>query len=153
MRRAQSSDAEFLFALRNEAEAVNWSVSRRGVSQIEHREWFAKVLFSPDHMLLIGELVPTAMGYSEPVGMVRFDGIRGQAHRVSIVVSPDYRGVGLGKTLLKDSISYWQDKIERKTVNLVAQVHRENTPSLGIFRSAGFREVGQTNGFITLALD
>lgn len=58
---------------------------------------------------------------------------------VSVYVAPDYRGQGLGHTLLEALI---RESEEGGIWTLQASIFLENEPSIRLHRSCGFREVG-----------
>ena len=153
LRKADFSDEKFLLELRNDPIAIQWSVSGRGVLEFEHAQWFAEVMRSHDIILLIGEIQLPASSDSQPFGMVRFDALAGQSYRVSIAVAAQFRGVGLAKALLDEAISYLKNHAGHIKLKLWAEVHRENEPSLKLFRSVAFEDSCRVGEFITLVRD
>lgn len=153
LRKAGFSDEKFLLELRNDPIAIKWSVSGRGVLELDHSQWFAKVMRSHDIILLIGEIQLPASSDSQPFGMVRFDALADQSYRVSIAVAAPFRGVGFAKTLLDHAISDLEDHEGHNKLTLKAEIHKENMPSLKLFRSMAFEDSGRVGEFITLVRD
>ncbi len=90
-RPASAADAERLLAWRNDPVARQNSLHTAPIALADHQAWLAAILRDPDCRLLVG------MIGADPVGTARFDRLDGGARRVSITVSPDWRGRGLGR--------------------------------------------------------
>lgn len=75
--------------------------------------------------------------------------IEDAAHLTGVFVSPEHRGQGWGKALVKKAILLAQD--ESKDL-LVLQVHQCNLSARKLYTSTGFTEYESTNeeGFISL---
>jgi UDP-2,4-diacetamido-2,4,6-trideoxy-beta-L-altropyranose hydrolase len=127
LRRAEAADAGRLIAWRNDPVTRQYSLQTEPVARAEHEAWLAATLRDPDHLLLVG-----AIG-AEPVGTVRFDRLADGARRVSITVSPDRRGRGLGRALLHAACR------EVAPSRLVAEIRDDNAASKRLFRGCGFR--------------
>lgn len=152
VRKAKSSDEDFLFELRNDATVILWSVSGRGVSSREHHEWFSRVIDSPDHFLLIGEISSVHEGDPQSLGMVRFDKLE-VGYLVTIGLLPEYRGLGFGRRLLEDAISNFQARVGHVSISLFAQIHSGNIPSVLLFKSLGFKAGAAADSFLNFRRD
>jgi len=78
------------------------------------------------------------------VGWVSFQSFYGRpaydsTAEISIYISPEYRGKGLGRSLLKESLEL-TEQCNIKTV--VCFIFSHNTPSIKLFMSFGFEEWG-----------
>lgn len=75
----------------------------------------------------------TLIGYA---GMWLF---AGEAHVTTIAVHPDWRGQGLGKTLMKTLIDYAR---RRGAATMLLEVRPSNLPALNLYKNLGFRQIG-----------
>src|SRR5487761_22820 len=94
LRPATEDDSDVLLEWRNDPEAIRFSVSGRGVTPAEHREWLSGRLAHPGSRLWIAEQAGTA------VGQVRVD-MEDGIGTVSVAVAPSQRGLGLGSAVLQ----------------------------------------------------
>jgi UDP-2,4-diacetamido-2,4,6-trideoxy-beta-L-altropyranose hydrolase len=94
VREASSHDSENIFQWRNMPFVRNVSRNQNLISWEDHQKWLTSVLSSKSKHLLIGELKGT------PVGVVRFD-VEDDGAEVSIYLTPEALGQGLGDSLLK----------------------------------------------------
>lgn len=127
LRPALAADAEHLLAWRNDPLARRYSLNTEAIALADHKAWLAAALRNPDCRLMVGSIG------TEPVGSVRFDRLADGALRVSIAVSPDWRGNGIGRALLRAACR------ETAPGRFVAEIRDDNRPSQHIFRSCGFR--------------
>lgn len=127
LRAATEDDAERLLAWRNDPTTREHSLQTEPIALADHKTWLAGALRDPDRRLLIG-----AIG-REAVGTVRFDGLDDGMQRVSITVSPDCRGRGVGRALLRAACRAIAPR------RLVAEIRDDNIASQRLFRSCGFR--------------
>jgi UDP-2,4-diacetamido-2,4,6-trideoxy-beta-L-altropyranose hydrolase len=126
-RLATEVDAELLLAWRNDPVTRKYSLQTEPVALADHEAWLAATLRNHDCLLLVG-----AIG-AEPVGTVRFDRLADGAQRVSITVSPDWRGRAIGHSLLRAACR------QVAPSRLVAEIREDNVPSQRLFRGCGFR--------------
>ena len=104
-----------------------------------HDLWFRRGIESPDRqfrIMMIGEL---ACGY------LRLDRIRDSRARVSICLSPDTRGQGLGHRLLDEANALG---LRHGITRLDAEIHPQNMASRRVFDSAGYVEADIVDGFL-----
>jgi UDP-2,4-diacetamido-2,4,6-trideoxy-beta-L-altropyranose hydrolase len=142
LRPAQEEDSARLLALRNDPDAVGFSVSGRAVTVEEHERWFRRVRDDPaHHRLWIAE-----QG-GEPVGQVRVD-ITGGTGTVSIAVEAGHRGRGVGTSMLQAVVA--QVGVEGAPSRLTSVVRSDNAASLRAFAAAGFRQVATGAEFLEL---
>jgi UDP-2,4-diacetamido-2,4,6-trideoxy-beta-L-altropyranose hydrolase len=131
-----------LMALRNDPDAVAFSVSGRVVTLEEHEQWLRRVLADPD-----GCRLWIAESDGAPAGQVRVD-IAGELGTVSIAVRPEQRGRGVGTAMLHALLA--KVALEGTPARLRAVVRYDNAPSLHAFATAGFREVTNDVEFLEL---
>lgn len=139
-RRATSADEQLLLDWRNDPITVVNSKSGATVSAQEHANWFQAALKNENTVLFIAEMD------QHPIAMTRFN--RADANSgnfvVSINLSPNQRGRGLGSALLRSAVLEFQGL---KKANLVAEIRHGNFASEKIFKSAGFVESGVQGSF------
>lgn len=97
----------------------------------DHRNWFRARLRTPQTCALY--IAETAAGV--PVGQVRFDH-RGSEWEISYAVAPEFRGRGIGRSMLSAAIAYWRRSHPHAA--LVGQVKADNIASRRIFETLGF---------------
>lgn len=131
VRQATSADSDMLLVWRNH-EAVR-AVSRNPdvVSAEAHQAWFAAVMADDARSLLVGERD------SVPIGCIRFDEIGPDAAEVSIYLSSDVFGMGLGRSLLSAGEA-WMAKNRPHIARIHAEVLGGNTASTSLFERAGY---------------
>ena len=131
MRVAGKGDSEKIFEWRNHPKIRAVSRNREVISWEDHGKWFAKVLSSPDNVLLIG------YSNSEPVGVVRFDNKDDEAE-VSIYLVPGLKESGVGGDLLQCA-EHWFSIHYPEIRKIVACVLGDNGRSNHLFLGAGYR--------------
>jgi len=140
LRRAELEDSDLVLGWRNDAEAIRQSVSGSAVAAAVHQQWFEGVLQSSTTVLLIAE-TELKTGIT-PIGMCRFDLLRVGVFAVSINMGPNFRGRGLGGTVLQSGIAFLKGEVSTP-VAIEAVVHESNSPSLRVFEKTGFSVFGQ----------
>ncbi|RVU36773.1 N-acetyltransferase [Hwanghaeella grinnelliae] len=143
LRPAEETDALDLLSWRNDPATRAQSKNPEKIDEASHLAWFRGKLASPDSLILIAEIDGTK------IGSVRFD-CAGEQAFVSIALAPDWRGKGLGGTVLIRGIDRFRDYGWRGQV--LADVHVDNAASQRIFEQAGFRKQSSKGGFDQMAL-
>lgn len=101
------------------------------IDPVTHSQWFERRLKnSADCRIYIAE---TADG--TPVGQVRFERFEG-AWEVHYALSPDFRGLGLGRRLLEQALAAFTGEVGDAPI--IGRVKDDNHASLRIFESLGF---------------
>ncbi len=131
LRAARDEDSEMLMTLRNDPDAVRYSVSGRAVTSEEHGHWFSVVRGDPSRCRIW-----IAEDGAETVGQVRID-LSGDCGVVSIAVGVDHRGRGVGTAMLKAVVA--RVGLDGAPSRLTAMVRSDNAASLHAFAAAGFR--------------
>lgn len=139
VRPAAVSDAELLYAWRNDPETRRQSRTADVVPWDEHIRWLEGVIASPNRLLLVGE------DERGPVGTVRFEVDEGRAE-ISVTVGPERRGKGHAVPLIRLACSWIRVPID-------AFIRRDNVASIRAFERAGFRLAGQEREMICYTLD
>ena len=149
LRRAELEDSDLVLGWRNDAEAIRQSVSGSAVEAAVHQLWFEGVLQSSTTMLLIAE-TELKTGIT-PIGMCRFDLLKAGVFAVSINMGPNFRGRGLGGTVLQSGIAFLKGEVS-VPLAIEAVVHESNSPSLRVFEKTGFSVFGQEAPWLHLRL-
>jgi len=136
LRPFRAADAGLLLEWRNSAEHRRWSFSDRPIDPDEHRRWFGRFLEDPRR---IGFILEDDAGL--PLGQVRFDPASPGMLRVSIGISPDHLGQGIGTRLLSEAVG--RPEVAGRGLLVRAETFPENLPSRRIFEKAGFASLGE----------
>jgi RimJ/RimL family protein N-acetyltransferase len=130
LRLAEADDEGWLLELQRKPETRKFANDPRLPEAEEHARWFRATLADPSRLLTIVE------AGGKHAGILRLD--RGaEADRVNIATDPAYhrRGIGAAALALAARISPGRA--------LDAQVLTGNAPSLALFQSVGYRQVGK----------
>ena len=100
----------------------------------DHEIWFKKRLNDPEVIMLV---IDSEFG---PVGQVRFDCINSNLI-LSYSLARQYRGFGLGKTIIAEAIDHLP---QRSSFTVIAEVKESNLSSRKIFEKVGFSEVDKS---------
>ena len=135
MREARISDASNLYDWRNDADVRAVSRDSQPLEWADHVNWLRSVISAPDRKLLVA-----ALGW-KPVGTARFDQMNGTPTEweISLTVSPDNRGQGLGNVLL-DKSEAWLRSQYHGVIDVIAYVKVDNEISSGLFARNGYRK-------------
>ena len=132
IRLVEKRDCVDLWKWRNDYKAVVNSISKSVISYHSHYRWFNSLINRTDSEIFI------AYDGKEKknIGMVRFEKKNSKIIEVSININPKFRGKGLGKEFLSQSIAKF---IKRKPGFVMkARVLIENQRSKRLFKSCGF---------------
>jgi L-amino acid N-acyltransferase YncA len=142
MRLATEHDLPVIVSIYNSTIPTRLSTADTAEITVEsRREWFRQHV-PGRHPLLVHE------DDGKVVAWVSFQAFYGRAAydrtaEISIYLSPEYRGKGLGRTLMAEALALTK-QLDIKTV--VGFVFSHNEPSIGLFRSFGFAEWGKLPG-------
>jgi len=134
LRLATVEDADFLLACRNDIQTRKASHNTGSVTKEEHVHWLNKILKDENRTLYIAE--QSGMR----VGTARADKLENKTE-LSWTVSPDSRGKGIGKEIVK-AIS---PKIHGP---IYAEIKKENLASVNIAKSIGMILNDERNGVL-----
>ena len=130
---ATMEDAAYLLCLRNDPTTVAASRKQRPVEKAEHLAWLTAALLDPAISLYIAAYSPDR----SRVGTVRLDHGEcpdGCATEINLTVAPEARGRHMGQRLIKTAM----DANPYQCRRWIAEVRRENIPSLRAFLSTGW---------------
>ncbi|MEL6679530.1 MAG: UDP-2,4-diacetamido-2,4,6-trideoxy-beta-L-altropyranose hydrolase, partial [Pseudomonadota bacterium] len=135
-RRADPDDRADVWIWRSDTQTLAHSLSAEQVPWEDHCRWWANALSDADRtLLMIGDA-------DREIGHVRLDRLKDGALRVSVTLSPAYRGKGLGAQVLRTGLA----TLPTGAV-AVAEIHRDNGASRRIFERCGFRRTGSDGPF------
>jgi RimJ/RimL family protein N-acetyltransferase len=142
IRFATFSDSERLLNWRNCQDVRQFSKSSNLITKEAHFTWLEKRLES-----LAGEPLFIFEIDGEPAGTARLDFFLEyeKSYVVSILIDPQFHGLGYAKVLLAIVCDY--AILELMARKIVANVHIHNEKSKGLFESAGFELVKQYRDF------
>ena len=129
IRNANLDDEEIILNWKNDDLSVLHSQSKRLVSKKDHKKWFTSQLeIRPCPILM-------AQNKEKKIGMIRFDK-KSDMYVVSINLNPDFRGRGLGSTMLLEAEKFFF-KHNSKTI---AYVDPSNLASIKLFKKCGYNQ-------------
>lgn len=131
-KKANFSDIEFLWYLRNRPDVYKYSRKRRTVSWQEHINWIMPIILGFDKKDLF---VIRNLGH--PVGQVRLDYGKNREAEVNIAILKEWRERGIASNTLELAIR--QAKKKKKAKILTAEVFKNNIPSIKLFGGLGFK--------------
>lgn len=137
LRLASSKDEALLLRWANDPTVRENSFSPSLIEENEHQCWFRKGLKDPNRIHLIG----ITAGHC-PIGHIRFDRIiKDNIYAANIDISLDQsaRGYGLATYFINGALDIVKNKWG-KSIEIVADVLKENVASNRSFLSAGFRK-------------
>lgn len=140
LRKATLDDCRTLFDWRNDPVTVAMSLVSEPVPWENHVAWFEGSLSNPKRHLLVGEFE------DHLVGTIRFDLVDDTAE-ISITVSPDQRGKGMGASLL-GAADEWA-RTELGLNHIIARIKENNPASIAIFKKSGY-EITETGDVLSL---
>lgn len=130
LRKATLDDCRTLFEWRNDPITVAMSLVSEPVPWENHVAWFESSLANPKRHLLVAELA------GSPVGTIRFDDLD-DTSEISITVSPERRGQGMGTGLLEVA-DEWA-RMELGLDRIIARIKETNPASIAIFKKSGYQ--------------
>jgi RimJ/RimL family protein N-acetyltransferase len=137
IRKALAGDSGEILRWRNDPETIKFSIGKKNVSVQEHEEWFRKTLESRTNFIYVGTVNHLL------VGVIRFSDFQDRSNfKVSINISPETRGLGLGFKLMK--LAEQEIKHEFGSCTLTAIVLKINVRSLSFFSKCKYEFHSET---------
>ena len=137
IRKARMADAGLLFNWRNSTEVRASAFSEDKIVWVDHLRWLKGKIASATSDIFIAISIS-----EEPIGQIRFDKKNIKTAEIDITVAPEFRNLGYGELLLKESIAdYFLMKKEVYEVNSLIKC--DNSASIRVFEKAGFHKVGE----------
>ena len=132
LRKANSSDIEFLWYLRNQPETYRYSRQNQTVNWKEHIEWILPIILKINNKeLFIIKNLETS------IGQVRLDWMESKKAEISISILKEFQGKGFANKSL--SLAIKQAKKEDRAKSLMAVIHEENLTSQKLFERLNFK--------------
>lgn len=131
VRQANESDSETIWKWANEN--ISTAILQNAIPRDTHEQWFKKKLESPDCFIWLLDNV------NGPIGQVRYE-VEGYLAHIDISIIPDFRGQGLAKHLIFQTVPLVVEK-RPEVKGLVAKVRTDNYRSKSMFKSCGFAKV------------
>jgi len=135
----QTGDTPLLTQVQNDAFTGSWGFCPNTEEQIEYRTQMPNT--SKDGILFLMEGNSPA-GYCWTVMVPAENGVRGVIGMIGVV--PDYRGKGLSRHILQAGIKQLRS-IGLAEIGL--EVDGNNAPAVGLYKSAGFKTMGERHWF------
>ncbi len=130
LRKAELKDMHEVYKLSNEPEVRRNSFNQEKIELKHHRNWFSRKLKEKNSVFLIAEVNNNFTGY------IRFDLSCNEAI-ISICITKDYRGFGIGETVIKKALEYLCS-IKPRIKTVKAYIKEENISSKRLFEKAHF---------------
>jgi len=134
LRRARTSDSEFLFRCRTDPETVRQS-NGHAPTRSEHLLWLAESLRNDGRCLFIAEQAGAAIGTG------RMDR-HGNKVELSWCLAPEHRGKGYSLPLIL--ALHAASRLSWPGARILARIRSDNTPSLKAALAAGMRPTNTT---------
>ena len=131
LRKANNKDCQLFWYWVNDPLVRENAFNQQQIALEDHQIWFKRQLNNPDVIMLIAE---SEYG---PVAQVRFDR-EDSKFTISYSIANQFRGFGLGKTIISKAIDYLKNP---QPFTLIAEVKEGNISSQKIFEKIGFNKV------------
>ena len=90
----------FLWRIRNDTKSRQFSINSNYISHEEHKNWLEDKLKSKSSIIILITID------KRNAGVVRFEkNVRSDFTEISIILSPEFRGQGLSKHILKKTLN------------------------------------------------
>lgn len=132
LKKADFSDIEFLWHLRNQPDVDQYSKGKRKIAWSEHINWIMPIILGtvPKPLFIIKK-------GSMPVGQIRFDFNNNGEYIVSISVLREFRGKGVASKSFKKAIKLLKKSKRPKVI--LAEIHKDNISSQKFFEKLNFK--------------
>tara|TARA_B100001248_G_C27378272_1_gene455488 strand:+ start:1068 stop:1535 length:468 start_codon:yes stop_codon:yes gene_type:complete len=147
IKNASIDHSELIWQWRNDPQSMKMFLDGRKVEFDDHMNWYKNMLEDKKICTYIVE------ENNKPIGVIRFNEISEDAssYNISINISPQKRGKGIGKFLLINGIK--KLKSEKNNCEYIyASVKSINKNSNLLFKSCGFRKLNESNKLIEYVL-
>ena len=141
LRKANFSDIEFLWYLRNQPDVYKHSFQNKPVDWEEHINWIIpNILGVGNKKIFIIEV------FGLPVGQARIDYLDKKEAEVSISILKEFHGKGIASEALKKVIRFLRGG--RKVNVVIAQMNKSNLPSVSLFEKLGFKFLSKRGNWL-----
>lgn len=129
LRPAKTDDCKLFWEWANDTEVRKNAFTKEFIPFGAHEKWFKQKLIDLDTKMYVLE------GDLGPIGQIRLEGPKSKK-KISYSIGRQFRGLGFGKKIIQNFI----DIIDPEVKELNAEVLKNNSASLGVFKSLGFTE-------------
>jgi len=132
LKKADFSNIEFLWYLRNQPDVYKYSRVNRAVSWEEHVNWIFPIILgisSRDLFVIKQGLLP--------IGQIRFDYLPDKKAEISIAILKEFRKKGVGQRSFKEALKLL--KKTRRAEVILAEIQKDNIPSQKFFEKLNFK--------------
>jgi UDP-2,4-diacetamido-2,4,6-trideoxy-beta-L-altropyranose hydrolase len=140
VRRALKKDEVLLLEWANDPVTRQNAFNVEYISEEAHKKWFQDRLSTPDSCIIY---IVESKADEVPIGQVRFERNRNNVWEIDYVLSPIYRGRGLGKALLGKALD--EMSVDNPQTLIIGKVKESNIPSRRVFEALGFQLSGENN--------
>jgi ribosomal protein S18 acetylase RimI-like enzyme len=144
VRRALPEDVMDILRWRNDPHVCAMSRQHGPIDEAAHRTWYSQAVNDPDRLLIIGSVA------GQKAGIVRFDCLQESLWEVSITLTPEARGRGLGRRLLEMALECLH--VAHAPTEVLAVARLSNEPSVKLFLSLGFNRESDDGELVRLVL-
>ncbi|MGA2418079.1 MAG: GNAT family N-acetyltransferase [Candidatus Staskawiczbacteria bacterium] len=128
LKRAEATDIEFLWYLRNRKETRKYSRNSKKIKWDEHINWILPILLGIDNkQIFIIKNVET------PIGQVGFDYKENNEAEISVSILKEFWGKDFARKAVALSI-----KTQKNIKHFIADIHKKNFSSLKLFKKMNF---------------
>jgi len=146
IRKANFSDVEFLWYLRNQPDVYRYSKKPKRVSWEEHIKWIVPII-----LRMHKKNIFIIENDSLPIGQIRFDYDKEKRAQMSISLLKEFRGKGIATQSFKKAIKIL--KKEKKIRTFFAEVHKDNTFSQKFFENLNFKLTSKKKNWFKYILE
>jgi RimJ/RimL family protein N-acetyltransferase len=133
---ASINDCYDLYLIRNNDLVKKHLFSRASIAYEDHQGWFKNKLVANHNFLYV---IRNCID-DKTLGSVRFDCISSVIYEISILILPEFQGVGVGKKSILLGLNCLSKMMSGCKV--VAKVLPDNKASSALFLSCGFKPAG-----------
>lgn len=131
-------DSSLIYLWRSEPDTYIYTKSRSVSSQEVHKAW------TQDRLESLSKEPYFAYEISEHLSAVtRLEISDSDNYEISILVAPNWRGLGLASFCISDSVNFGFKNLGAKAI--LANVHNKNLASINLFKKCGFKLTGLNN--------
>lgn len=138
LHKVQDQDCKLLWEWVNDVDVRQSAFNSKNIAWDDHRTWFLNKRKAPDCFQYIA-----LNNHDIPIGQIRFD-IKNFVAEIDYSIDKNFRGMGLGKILIKQGIESFCAEVE-KPITIQGCVKKENQPSNQIFQRLGFLKNAEKN--------
>lgn len=146
LKKADFSDIEFLWYLRNQPDVYKYAHQNRPVSWKEHINWIFPVILRIDNKELF-----VVRNQQIPIGQIRFDYNNQKEAIVTISILKEFRGKGFAVKSLKMAIR--EIKRQKNVKRLIAEIHKGNLVSIKFFEKLNFKFQKRKGNYLNYTLN